>query len=303
MSLELLLHGGPHRVEHDLESLLYVLIFICIHMPGPKSKFTPLPVNDDHHRSEDGRFSPLKAWFGLTMSFQTLGWVKCGQLFEQFEDTIIAEISPYFSPMKKYIRDMWYAFFPLERRSMGLSGREAVRSQITSEALQVIVQAAMMDPAISNEIVKEPLPSVPSSPSGDQSPLKPENPFTPSKIQSVYPRQPKTPRSKSSPSKNSSKSPSTRCNVKSRATPSMQNSSLSIAPSYSSTSSSTSSMSSHSTSPSKRPFEPPSATHHWHMLGPEDFRNATESSHPKKPRHGVLQDPFNGSSASSDRQH
>jgi Fungal protein kinase len=35
IAIKLLIHGSIHRVAHDMESVLYVLLFICSHLEGP----------------------------------------------------------------------------------------------------------------------------------------------------------------------------------------------------------------------------------------------------------------------------
>ena len=37
------MYGIPHRVAHDLESLFYVLLFICTHLGGPRNSVGNLP--------------------------------------------------------------------------------------------------------------------------------------------------------------------------------------------------------------------------------------------------------------------
>ena len=62
IAIELLIHGSSHCIAHDLEFVLYVLLFICTHFNGPFGEIRdpPLYGNDKNYNHP----SSIKEWFG-----------------------------------------------------------------------------------------------------------------------------------------------------------------------------------------------------------------------------------------------
>jgi hypothetical protein len=106
MAVEILLDGGnvPHRPSHDLESLFYVLVFICTNLEGPGTvrslddllEFTSLP---------------MAAWFVAEASYESLGTNKLG-LAHAFEKRIVDRFAPYFTDLKPCIMALFHAMYP-----------------------------------------------------------------------------------------------------------------------------------------------------------------------------------------------
>jgi hypothetical protein len=107
--MELLIYGIPHRVAHDLESVMYLLIFICTHLQGPRNALsdTPLYGGDGNHEHP----SPLKEWFRITNP-ENLGHMKIGHIIINFKSQVLHHISPYFNPLKPYISALLTILFP-----------------------------------------------------------------------------------------------------------------------------------------------------------------------------------------------
>jgi hypothetical protein len=116
IAIELLVCGSSHRVSHDLESLFYVLLFICTHLEGPFRKIrnpplygcagTPGPTKK-YHSGESG----LHLWFQQD-NLSSLGFVKNSQIVNFFETMVLEHISPYFLPIKDYIKLLWQKLIP-----------------------------------------------------------------------------------------------------------------------------------------------------------------------------------------------
>jgi hypothetical protein len=106
MAVEILLEGGKvtHCPSHDLESLFYVLVFICTNLEGPGAvrslddllEFTSLP---------------MAAWFVAEASYESLGTNKLG-LAHAFEKRIVDRFAPYFTDLKPCIMALFHAMYP-----------------------------------------------------------------------------------------------------------------------------------------------------------------------------------------------
>lgn len=105
IAVELLLFGVPHRVVHDLESVFYVLLFICTHLEGPNNTVGNPPLYEQTHPS------PMRHWFAAP-GLIVLGDVKSSHMFLFFEERILPHISPYFQPLVPYIRKLWSVLHP-----------------------------------------------------------------------------------------------------------------------------------------------------------------------------------------------
>ncbi|KAJ6481743.1 hypothetical protein C8R45DRAFT_831406 [Mycena sanguinolenta] len=95
MSTEVLIKGeqlSQHEPRHDLESLLYVLIWVCLHYAGPG--------NVERHNF-DINYSNLRSWVhGET--FMSIGVFKRGIMLddELWESLVLDSFAPYFEPLK-----------------------------------------------------------------------------------------------------------------------------------------------------------------------------------------------------------
>jgi len=88
MALDLLLHASPHTVAHDLESLFYVILFICTNLKGPNMQIRQNGVFGK------GTVIPMAQWFSEDGSFHELGLLK--------------QVHPF----GLYLRQLRFAVFP-----------------------------------------------------------------------------------------------------------------------------------------------------------------------------------------------
>lgn len=102
MSLEIMLKGGNsfyHDIRHDLESIFYVLIWVCCHMEGPEvERNNPFVL-------------PLREWTNNKLKLHDLGLLKLSHL-ANFEDSILKYFTPYWQDMKPFMRQLKSAFWP-----------------------------------------------------------------------------------------------------------------------------------------------------------------------------------------------
>lgn len=140
IAIELLIHGSTHRVSHDLESVLYVLLFICTHLEGPRRKVANPPLyggdKKSHHRSS------MRLWVE-TSNFTALGHTKFSHMISHFDD-ILSSISPYFYPLKEHIKDFWKTLIP-QRENMASDGKRVVHSTATPQDIINVLKAALED--------------------------------------------------------------------------------------------------------------------------------------------------------------
>jgi Fungal protein kinase len=106
MAVELLLEGKnvTHRPSHDLESLFYVLVYICTNLGGPG---TPRTLEE----LLDFTSLPIAAWFVPETSFEGLATSKLG-LAHAFEKRIVDRFSPYFTDIKPCVMELFRAMYP-----------------------------------------------------------------------------------------------------------------------------------------------------------------------------------------------
>ena len=102
MALEILLEEGRtfhHALRHDLESLFFVIIWICSHMEGPQVE------------RKDVATVSIRQWFNMESTLRTLGHIKLAHI-EDMERVILPEILSYRDDFKPFITDLKTAFFP-----------------------------------------------------------------------------------------------------------------------------------------------------------------------------------------------
>ncbi|KAJ7747934.1 hypothetical protein DFH07DRAFT_830621 [Mycena maculata] len=94
MAVDVLCDGGnlpAHEPRHDLESMLYVLIWICVHYAGP------LNVERQNFNIVD---SELRDWVSGS-SYEGIGKMKDAALRNpKFWDRVLGEFAPYFEQLK-----------------------------------------------------------------------------------------------------------------------------------------------------------------------------------------------------------
>ncbi|KAG6824078.1 hypothetical protein H0H92_008056, partial [Tricholoma furcatifolium] len=107
MALPLLLHASPHRVAYDLESLFYVLVYVCTNY----EKLDPPVVRERGLLSASSRYAPISAWF-QALPFRDLGCLKFTQLHFNMEGFVLEYVSKYFHPLRDALRKLWIALYP-----------------------------------------------------------------------------------------------------------------------------------------------------------------------------------------------
>ena len=124
MAIEILLQKGRtfhHCLRHDLESLYFVIIWICSHMEGPEVE------------RKDAAGLYVREWSNLEASLKHLGHIKLAHM-DDMEDTILPEIPSYWEDFKPFIWELKQAFFPV---------RAAIPNCITPEKITEILERAL----------------------------------------------------------------------------------------------------------------------------------------------------------------
>jgi hypothetical protein len=153
IAIELLIHGTSHRVVHDLESVLYVLLFSCSHFQGPYNDVRDPPLYGGIN-SIDHPFH-IKEWLSAT-NLSALGHIKFSHMMGHFESHILPYISPYFSPLKKHLIGFRNALLPrvftLDHTVQPLhTAQEAVHSLAICRNVINVLKNALLDKALIDE--------------------------------------------------------------------------------------------------------------------------------------------------------
>jgi hypothetical protein len=111
MAYEILQKGSQiaHRASHDLESLFYVLIWICVNYTGPRGA-----MRKDWDVMRDA--APLGRWLNPWKDFLEVADTKLGQFTyaNQFESQILPLFSDYFGNLKQCCLDLRGIFYPAQ---------------------------------------------------------------------------------------------------------------------------------------------------------------------------------------------
>jgi hypothetical protein len=149
IAIELLIYAAEHRVVHDLESLFYVLLFICTHLQGTNGQLADPPLYGN--TKEHGNLSALASWLKMD-DLPTLGHLKFSHMVGHFESHVLPYISPYFHPLTNHLAAFWKALIPVGMSSQG--SREAVRSASTCQDIIQVIQTALLDQTLIEEARK-----------------------------------------------------------------------------------------------------------------------------------------------------
>jgi hypothetical protein len=140
MAVELLMDGKKvtHRPSHDLESLFYVLVYICTNLGGPG-----IPRSLE----ELIRFSslPIAGWFIPETSFEGLATYKLG-VAHAFERRIVGRFSPYFADIKPCVMELFHAMYP---------NNPQVKSSLTHDRMIEIFNATLQSLPSSDQYFHE----------------------------------------------------------------------------------------------------------------------------------------------------
>lgn len=145
--MEVLMYAAPHRVVHDLESLFYVLLFICTHLKGPHNDISHPPL---FGKIEGPRHpSALRVWLEQT-SFEALGHMKFSHMAHHLDIVILPHISPYFDPLKPHLRSIWRALHPQIAVNVPI-GRAGSHSTASPMDIINVLKEVLRDPVLINE--------------------------------------------------------------------------------------------------------------------------------------------------------
>ena len=126
MALEIMLQSGKdfsHELRHDLESLLYVIFWVCNHI-------TAAGIERD---LVDGNIPHIRGWCNMAFTLQELGHQKLSHVVDA-ERIILAEFTPYWEDFKPFARRLLAAFFPVSA---------AHQNNITSGKMLEILEEAL----------------------------------------------------------------------------------------------------------------------------------------------------------------
>jgi serine/threonine protein kinase len=105
MSIELLTEEGKirHDTYHDLESLFFVLIYLCTNLSGPGTI---------RSQKELEVFSviPLSSWFRASSNLFEVGLYKAGAMCK-FRASILDFFAPYFDDLKPCMKQLFKAMY------------------------------------------------------------------------------------------------------------------------------------------------------------------------------------------------
>ena len=143
--MELLFQAIPHHIAHDLELLLYVLLFICTHLQGPYNSVRDPPL----YEKGQPHPSPMKEWFYSTNPLR-LRDLKFSHMIGHFESDNLPNMSPYFKPLKLYISALWNILL-LQRLTMPSVGLRATHSSATCCDVISIFKSVLEDKSLIEE--------------------------------------------------------------------------------------------------------------------------------------------------------
>jgi len=134
MAVELLDSTDPtlkQNSAHDLESIFYVLLFICSQYKGP---------NDQLRQPEDLKeiSMPIATWFEPHHRLRDLGDKKRAHL-DDIQRRLISKFSTYFTPLGKTISDIFFdVLFPQDPTSRPSADKKWCCSATHSKFLAVL---------------------------------------------------------------------------------------------------------------------------------------------------------------------
>jgi hypothetical protein len=123
MAIEILLEKGRtfhHHLRHDLESVLYVIIWMCTHMEGPEVE------------RKDSTKLTIRKWSNMELELRELGHLKSGHI-DDADRAIIQEFTTYWADFGPFVLKLIRAFFP---------SRASEPNSINPDAMVSILEAA-----------------------------------------------------------------------------------------------------------------------------------------------------------------
>jgi len=108
MAIEALLAINPtfvHKPQHDLESILHIILYICTFIHGPGLPLSQHKL-DVTHRTPP----PIRTWFSNN-DIREIGYQKLAHL-ECCDVAILPYFTPYWHDFSPFVRDLIVACFP-----------------------------------------------------------------------------------------------------------------------------------------------------------------------------------------------
>jgi hypothetical protein len=106
MAIEALLETNQtfiHKPRHDLESILYIILYICTFIQGPGLPLYKLNM-----------FPPLRTWFSdertSEIAYRKLAHLQC------YDIAILPNFTPYWCDFAPFVKDLIIACFPVNAR-------------------------------------------------------------------------------------------------------------------------------------------------------------------------------------------
>ena len=131
MAIEALITEGhedfAHHPRHDLESILYVILFICTFSKGPNLSRQDFETPDT---------LKMKGWFS-TESQQVIGFRKVAHMCQP-ERTIIPGFTEYWEDFGPFTLDLLHLYFPPESNRAG-------PNNLTHEGMVSILKKSIHD--------------------------------------------------------------------------------------------------------------------------------------------------------------
>ena len=137
MAIEILLEKGRtfhHCLRHDLESLFFVIIWICSHMEGPEVE------------RKDAANLVIRKWSNLESSLKDLGHIKLAHIDDMVR-TILPEITSYWEDFKPFIWELKQAFFPVRSADPNCITPEKM-TEILKRALDTVQECSLSGPSM-----------------------------------------------------------------------------------------------------------------------------------------------------------
>ena len=108
MAIEVLLGANQsfvHKPQHDLESILYIILYICTFVQGPG---LPLYEPNTHRHPSP----PIRSWFSSS-GIKEIGFRKMTHL-DSYEVAILPNFTPYWHDFAPFVESLILACFPVK---------------------------------------------------------------------------------------------------------------------------------------------------------------------------------------------
>lgn len=137
MAIEILLEQGRtfhHTLQHDLESLFYVIIWIISHMEKPQVELKDAATK-----------LTIRKWSNMESDLRDLGHAKLAHI-DDMKRVILPEISSYWEDFKPFIWELKEAFFPIRSADPNCIKPEKM-AEILKRALGAVQEPVLPGPS------------------------------------------------------------------------------------------------------------------------------------------------------------